>query len=67
MQCSYIRTFLKSRMNVNILRSDRNSERLLVVLIWDYIMAHINYPLNSMQRVGGEYQLSVFGARYKTS
>jgi len=64
MQCSYIRTFLKSRMNVNILRSDRHSERLLVVLIWDYIMAHTNCPLNSMQRVGGEYQLSVFGVRY---
>ena len=67
MQRRNIGTFLQSKMNINILRSDRHSERLLVVLIWDYIMAHINYPLNSMQRVGGEYQLSVFGARYKTS
>ena len=57
MQPSNIGTFLLSRRDVNILRSGRHSERFLVVINWDYMLAYINYPLTSMQRVGGEYQL----------
>ena len=57
MQPSNIGTFLQSMLDGNILRLDRHSERLLVVINWDYMLAYINYPLTSMQRVGGEYQL----------
>jgi hypothetical protein len=52
-----IGTFLQSRMNVSILRSDRHSELFFVVVNSDPVLAYINYPLASMQRVGGEYQL----------
>jgi len=57
MQRGNIGTFLLSRRDVNILRSDRYSERFLVVINWDNLLAYINYPSTSMQQVGGEYQL----------
>ena len=57
MQPSNIGTFWLSRMDVNILRPDRHSERFLIVIKWDYMLTYINYPLTSMQQVGGEYQL----------
>jgi hypothetical protein len=64
MQRSNIGTFLQSRMDVNILRSDRHLERFLVIINWEYMLAYINYPVTCMQRVGGEYKLYVFGVRY---
>ena len=59
MQPSNIGTFLQSRMDLNtcILVCDRDSERLLVVINWDYMLAYIYYTFTSMQRIGGEYQL----------
>jgi hypothetical protein len=41
----------------NILCSNRYLEHFLVDINWDYMLAYINFPLTSMQRVGGEYQL----------
>ena len=57
MQRGNIGTFLLSRRDVNILLSDRHSERLLVLINSDRVFAYINYRLTSMQRVGGEYEL----------
>jgi len=59
MQSSNIGTFLQSGMDVNtrILLCDGHSERLLVVINWDYMLAYIYYTFTSMQRIGGEYQL----------
>ena len=57
MQRGNIGTFLQSRMNVNILRSDRHSECFLIVTKSVYVLTHINYPLTSMQPVSDEYQL----------
>jgi len=57
MQRGNIGTFLLSRRDVNILRSDRHSERFLVLINSDRVFAYINYRLTSMQRVGGEYEL----------
>ena len=65
MQRSNVDIFLQSRTIANIFRSDRHSERFLVVIIQDYLLAYINYSLTSMQLVGGEYQLQVFGVRYQ--
>ena len=57
MQRGNIGTFMQSNMNVSILRSDRHSELFFVVINSDHVLAYINYPLASMQWVGGEYQL----------
>jgi len=44
-------------VNTRILLCDGHSERLLVVINWDYMLAYIYYTFTSMQRIGGEYQL----------
>jgi hypothetical protein len=54
---SIIGTFSHSRMDVNILFSNRYLEHFLVVINWDYMLAYIKFSLTYMQRVGGEYKL----------